>query len=535
MTQRYKRTFAFMFKSINIPNLLMGLLLLGGASVHILGGYSHFDLTGNAIGTDDAYISYRYAENLVTGVGLVFNPGERVEGYSNLLYVLLIAPAFFVTNGIKIYIFASVLNLLFLAASFAVFSHYTAKYLDEQAFAANLLFALCPLLWLWTASGMETILFLLLQLTIWVLTEDLVSDSTDIISSRKLWVLYLTMTLSVLTRVDGFITPALSILYLVYRGKHRHALRGGMILIMTIFLYTLWRYSYYGNWLPNTYYAKVSGPLWLRIEYGLQLLLIISLTEGLLVYGILVFANFSMDVKNILVKKSTLKQTITLNFVLIAGWIAYWCYIGGDIFHERLLLLLYPLSISACLPKFKTDSHQILRTVIVIFLAAIQLSLLWTDPRFDYKYNRYDRLITLGEYLSENYPQATLATDGAGKIPFFSKLITIDMFGLNDAHIAHQISPGFIVGHNKVDPDYVLLKSPDLIAAGIGPTLDLTAGMTREKYFSSGYEIRLLVASSPPQTPEQAILNVSGLSLSEISQRIENGYRFAVLVKNGYP
>src|SRR3954469_12755146 len=40
---------------------------------------------------DDAYISFRYAENLVAGHGLVFNPGERVEGYTNFLWVLIIA------------------------------------------------------------------------------------------------------------------------------------------------------------------------------------------------------------------------------------------------------------------------------------------------------------------------------------------------------------------------------------------------------------------------------------------------------------
>jgi len=40
---------------------------------------------------DDAYISYRYAENLAAGRGLVFDPGERVEGYSNFLWVILLA------------------------------------------------------------------------------------------------------------------------------------------------------------------------------------------------------------------------------------------------------------------------------------------------------------------------------------------------------------------------------------------------------------------------------------------------------------
>nr|MBK7068484.1 hypothetical protein [Deltaproteobacteria bacterium] len=40
---------------------------------------------------DDAFISFRYARNLVGGMGLVFNPGERVEGYSNFLWTVLLA------------------------------------------------------------------------------------------------------------------------------------------------------------------------------------------------------------------------------------------------------------------------------------------------------------------------------------------------------------------------------------------------------------------------------------------------------------
>jgi hypothetical protein len=40
---------------------------------------------------DDAFITFRYARNLIDGAGLVFNIGERVEGYSNLLWTLLMA------------------------------------------------------------------------------------------------------------------------------------------------------------------------------------------------------------------------------------------------------------------------------------------------------------------------------------------------------------------------------------------------------------------------------------------------------------
>ena len=42
---------------------------------------------------DDAFISFRYARNLLDGHGLVWNPGERVEGYTNFLWTILLAGA----------------------------------------------------------------------------------------------------------------------------------------------------------------------------------------------------------------------------------------------------------------------------------------------------------------------------------------------------------------------------------------------------------------------------------------------------------
>jgi arabinofuranosyltransferase len=53
-------------------------------------------VAGRALGDwqmDDAFISYRYASNLVHGYGLVYNPGEPVEGYTNFLWTLMSAAA----------------------------------------------------------------------------------------------------------------------------------------------------------------------------------------------------------------------------------------------------------------------------------------------------------------------------------------------------------------------------------------------------------------------------------------------------------
>ena len=89
------------------------LVLLAGSILQTLGGVSYLEHESKSEwGLDDAYISYRYSENLMRGEGLVFNYGERVEGYSNLLYVLAVAPAFWVTNRDGVYFFSVLLNIL---------------------------------------------------------------------------------------------------------------------------------------------------------------------------------------------------------------------------------------------------------------------------------------------------------------------------------------------------------------------------------------------------------------------------------------
>ena len=63
------------------------LILIAAASLTLL-------LTARAylpLVVDDALISFRYSERLLLGKGLTFTDGERVEGYSNLLWVLVVA------------------------------------------------------------------------------------------------------------------------------------------------------------------------------------------------------------------------------------------------------------------------------------------------------------------------------------------------------------------------------------------------------------------------------------------------------------
>src|SRR5262245_7687999 len=67
-------------RSMNVPSALVLAVALGTLAVHAL-YYMPFI-------ADDALISLRYAKRLIDGSGLTWNSGERVEGYSNLLWVL---------------------------------------------------------------------------------------------------------------------------------------------------------------------------------------------------------------------------------------------------------------------------------------------------------------------------------------------------------------------------------------------------------------------------------------------------------------
>jgi len=61
----------------------LAILFLACTLAIVVMAFSYIELV------DDAYISFRYAHNLAEGQGLVFNVGEYVEGYTSLLWTLL--------------------------------------------------------------------------------------------------------------------------------------------------------------------------------------------------------------------------------------------------------------------------------------------------------------------------------------------------------------------------------------------------------------------------------------------------------------
>jgi hypothetical protein len=500
------------------------LILLGGSILQTMGG------SPNGWGVDDAFIGYRYAKNLEAGKGLVFNPGERVEAYTDFLYVVLMAPAFWVTNNDGAYFFSFLLNLIFASVAFLLFVGDLRRRLGEgSALAGAFLFALCLPLWVAVAWGLETTFVLAISIAVWIAVERVASEPAP----RAVGLLCLAMVLSLLARADGFIIVGVALLYLAIKRRIRAVMIGAAVVIITLAIYEFWRYSYYGSLLPNTYYVKVTGPIRPRIIHAYRQLSTIAIFEGLLPLFLVIAFAWAAEIRNAARGFRRLSEGIRFDLIFPLVWLVYWFYIGGDLYWDRFLVILYPLGIFALLEFFAGNARGRILAYVVVALAMMQTVLPFrTDWRFHYQFEKYDCWIVTGKFLGENFPGKVLATGALGKIPFFSGLYTEDMLGLNDPVLAHRPATvgDFDPGGMKFDPDYTLSRKPDLIANWIQKSLDMGYDLTREKYERAGYQIRFLVYTGGTP-PAQSIINVEGGDNTTIQQWITQGYNFALLVR----
>ena len=503
------------------------LALLGGCVLQATWGYTHDDLSGHAEGSDDAFISFRYARNLVAGHGLVFNPGERVEGYTNLLYVLLLALPASLAGRAHLLAVSIAFNVLCLVAALLGLYAFSRERLgDFRAGMGALALGLCPSLWIAAASGLETPLVLALQVGLWMAVEGASEDRKPPV--RRLIVL---TALLGLARADGFIAPLVAALYLLLRGRRPAALAVAATALATLAALVAWRLSYYGWPLPNTYYAKVAGSLVDRLEIALPQFSRAVFSTGMLASVTALLLGILRMARQVSTEgRRPVFSLLSFPVFFAPAWVGYWMYVGGDVFYERFLLILFPLGIFVLLDLMRTTPRPGVSLVVALVIA-LQLLQLRTDPRYRYTRERYDRWVLLGRHLAASHPGATLATDAAGKIPYFSGLPTLDMLGLTDSRIAHgepAQQPSLVIGHAKFDVDYVFSRRPKLITTWVQSDLDMKWGLERSRWKKEGYRLRFLVNSEPlPKEPN--LLDVSGRTEEELWTLISAGYGYGVL------
>ena len=292
--------------------------------------------------TDDAFISFRYARNLLEGHGLVFNPGERVEGYSNFLWVLELA-ALWGAFGLRPEHAAPWLSVAFTAATLAAMLWQVARLpsLAHRGLVGWMALGLVcgsATFAVWTSGGgLETrqfTFFVVLAVVCLSLYRD---------SRRALLVVSWSLAAASLTRPEGPLFAACCFGWYVLQRRAdtgRWAPQWGAAAclvgpcVLVVASHYLWRYGYYGEWLPNTYYAKHVRPWY---EMGVVYLWVAALETGL--YLLLPLAVVS------LVQGWRRRRCLAhaLPLLCIVLHMAYVARIGGDYFGYRPLDFYWPL------------------------------------------------------------------------------------------------------------------------------------------------------------------------------------------------
>lgn len=224
---------------------------------------------------DDAAISFAYTRNLVHGHGLIAQVGaEPVEGFSNPLWTFLVAPAFLGDPNDPTPIIKLISLMLTLGTFFVV--DRICRTLVREAFwgrlasaGACLLLAVNTSFVAWTNSGLENALYALLAGVCCLLCVRHVAAGT----AGTPWTPILAGLVGAglaLTRPEGILYGVVFATLPVWqvlagRAQWRSALRNLVVYLLAllppVLLYAGFRYAYFGDWLPNTYYAK-QGTAW---------------------------------------------------------------------------------------------------------------------------------------------------------------------------------------------------------------------------------------------------------------------------------
>lgn len=413
---------------------------------------------------DDAFVFFRYAENFVQGHGWVFNNGERVEGYTSFLWLFLLTLVR--SLGLEIVSSAQALGFLwaFLTIGGVAFSHrWFTEINSKMTFFSILFLTSCGVFTPWPASGMEVSFFAFL-LTMYLFLFLKVWENGR---PRQSLFLGFWGILCLLTRPEFFLVYGVTFLMIFFsKIKNKKIWFAFLAPFFVLYLpYFIWRYNFYGYLVPNTFFVKV-GTSYAQVERGFDYSFRFFKTT--LPFWIPIFCGLIFFWRAI-------PQKIKFLCAILLIYTATIIILGGDVmpayrFFAPLMPILALLSAYFSVLIFKEKKDLVLWVVILLFFNFVQW--FWNPAIGKHiandKVALYGKMV--GEWLYQNMDrEAILATNTAGSIPYYSKLKTVDMLGLNDKHIAHSVIPTFgrgAPGHEKGNGPYVLLQQPDLIQFG---------------------------------------------------------------------
>lgn len=425
--------------------------------------------------TDDAYISFRYAHHLASGDGLVFNPGEHVEGFSNPLWTIVLGCVFFLTT-IPIPDIARGLGLLCSIGILIVIQRLYRREFSAWGPAplslALLFLLLTPGFHVYATAGLEgPLLSFLLILGVYLSLGS---------SRRSAFVAAGIFGLVGITRPEGPLYALLWFLATIradrtLRDVFRREFSRFAVMVTPIAAWQIFRLVYYGAWFPNTALAKVPGVFGEFINFPEYVTPWIFALGGPVV--ILVWMLFPPHEAMQKLERVVLAVTgATAVFVIYAR--GDWMNFGRFILPVwPLLAVTFPLWLYTGVQQLTETGLRFKRIAPAVpFLAILLCSILaWRPSVEDYLGNtRMNMLmrgtdqIAVGTWINANIaPTATIATGRLGGISYGAMTNPVwDWFGLTDAEEAQYIRKG---RPGTIADDPVFQRKPDVIAAVDAP------------------------------------------------------------------
>lgn len=451
---------------------------------------------------DDAYISYRYAANLGAGAGLRFNPGEApVEGYSNFLWIVLLAPA--ARAGIDLVAAGALLGGIFggltIVALWLLLRRLGRAGLDLLV-PVTLLAVAAPLL-LYTISGMETPLFAFLLLALILAAERIRVQS----SAASGAVLGVVGTLAALARPEGIIAlpvVAACLVIFVSRDERRAVLRALTVAMLlaavALVVYHVWRVAYFGAFWPTPFLSKGASGSALFGSWAANFRqFFVRQTHY---YTPLAYYYAAIAIPAVVAAGMARRRgerrpvewtTLALALVFAAVYLNFVDWMPGMRYYAPLVgLFLIPFSLLG--PQFSNvdvrndnrSGYLLLAVALGMFSLSSLASLRLDAGRL--QMSTAVSMVELGRWLHETVPSdAVLAMSDVGATPYYSGLRTIDINpeSLTDRTIAES---GWSADYFfAVDPDVVVLAAFSLTKPDFYSVFE---ELYAEPRFQSAYE-----------------------------------------------
>ncbi len=431
-------------------------LLIASVSLYIF----HVIYYGTWI-NDDAAISFTYARNLSEGYGLVVNPGgERVEGYSNPLWVFVLT--LFFSAGLFDPVFTPKLIgiLSTLTAFFLIFRISQNIFGSEKSFlhllpllllAANVSFVV------WSVSGLENGIYVLCVISsAYFYLRESDNDKRYPISGIIFFMTAIARPEGLLFFAAALFHKALSMVMKKEARKYDFLWAGSFII--PFMLYHFWHYWYFASLFPNTYYAKMSSlspvsRLWdiiLHIKSPGWKYIGMAFSDYHLHFGLLP----AILIVILYYRRSLL--SLSLPFLFLMAGLFYPIYVGGDwMMQYRFLSPFFPfayLFISGALiviSRFPPSASFAPFIIAAVTAALIYPNIVYAKQVREYPTVPFSHIVEYGERFRGHaekafIPNASLLHPDLGGTSFVSGLKMIDLAGLADVHIArHHWNPRY--------------------------------------------------------------------------------------------